>query len=724
MNLSNLNSNQLEAVKTTGGPILIFAGAGSGKTRVLTYKIAYLIEEIGLPPENILAVTFTNKAAQEMSERVTSLVKINTSRMSIGTFHSICAGILRKNIHRIGYSNSFTIYDSSDSKGLIKNVIKNMNLDSKQFDASSYQYMISSKKNALLTPKDVADSAEGYIDEKLSDIYINYQNELEKNNALDFDDLLVLPIKLFNKNPEILDYYREKYKYILVDEYQDTNRPQFEFINLLSYKHRDVFVVGDDDQSIYGWRGADVRNILDFSKQYPDSKVIKLEQNYRSTGNILDAAYSVVSRNKSRAEKKLWTENSNGEKIKLFECYDDRVEAHKVLEVISETKFSNSEIVILYRTNAQSRVIEDVLRKNAIPYQIIGGVKFYERKEIKDLLAYLRIIVNPMDNLSFNRIVNFPPRGIGKTSIDKIENHLNKNNLNYFNLDVEDLLIGAKQKKELNGFLKFIKKINSNKDKPAIEILLDIVNEIDLKNYYLNQPNIDNHERWKNVEELITSVEEYCVQNTQKNLSDFLEEVSLLTDLDRHNQDYESITLMTIHSAKGLEYPLVFIVGLEEGLFPITSYSNLENDIDEERRLFYVASTRAMKELVLSYANKRIKYGYETVLSVKSRFIDEIPIELLDIEGASNNLSISRSSSHNRFNQSIYAKKDNLQINKNKGQSLYGFNIGDNIKHKVFGKGSVIGLSGKGDLQKITIRFSGNVIKKLIKKYANLSKID
>ena len=716
MNLSDLNPNQLEAVKATGGPILIFAGAGSGKTRVLTHKIAYLIEEIGLPPENILAVTFTNKAAQEMSERVTSLVQINTSKMSIGTFHSICAGILRQNIHHLGYTNSFTIYDSSDSKTLVKNIIKEMNLDPKQFDASSYQYMISSKKNMLLSPQDVAESAEGYIDEKLADIYINYQSELEKNNALDFDDLLILPIKLFNEHPNILDYYRQKYKYILVDEYQDTNKPQFQFINLLSEVHRDIFVVGDDDQSIYGWRGADVRNILDFSEQYPDSKVIKLEQNYRSTGNILDAAYSVVSKNESRADKKLWTENAKGSKIKLVECFDDRHEANKVLEMIFDSSFPKSEIVVLYRTNAQSRVIEDALRKNAVPYQIIGGVKFYERKEIKDALAYLRIVTNPDDGLSFNRVVNFPPRGIGKTSIDKINDYLNKNNLGYLDLNIEDLSIGPKQKKELGDFLSFIKKLNGNKDRPAIEILLDIINEIDLKNYYLNQPNVESHERWKNVEELITSIEEYSEQNKDKNLSDFLEEVSLLTDIDRHNTDYESITLMTIHSAKGLEYSLVFIVGLEEGLFPITSYSSLENDIDEERRLFYVGSTRAMKQLVLSYAKKRMKYGYEMILSSKSRFLDEIPLELLDIDGGNANIFAS-----DRMVSNNSPQKKNLNINYQTSSSI---KVGDNVHHKVFGNGRVVQISGFGDTQQISIRFVGNVTKKLMKKYANLSKID
>ena len=716
MNLSDLNPNQLEAVKATGGPILIFAGAGSGKTRVLTHKIAYLIEEIGLPPENILAVTFTNKAAQEMSERVTSLVQINTSKMSIGTFHSICAGILRQNIHHLGYTNSFTIYDSSDSKTLVKNIIKDMNLDPKQFDASSYQYMISSKKNMLMSPQDVAESAEGYIDEKLADIYINYQSELEKNNALDFDDLLILPIKLFNEHPNILDYYRQKYKYILVDEYQDTNKPQFQFINLLSEVHRDIFVVGDDDQSIYGWRGADVRNILDFSEQYPDSKVIKLEQNYRSTGNILDAAYSVVSKNESRADKKLWTENAKGSKIKLVECFDDRQEANKVLEMIFDSSFPKSEIVVLYRTNAQSRVIEDALRKNAVPYQIIGGVKFYERKEIKDALAYLRIVTNPDDGLSFNRVVNFPPRGIGKTSIDKINDYLNKNNLGYLDLNIEDLSIGPKQKKELGDFLSFIKKLNGNKDRSAIEILLDIINEIDLKNYYLNQPNVESHERWKNVEELITSIEEYSEQNKDKNLSDFLEEVSLLTDIDRHNTDYESITLMTIHSAKGLEYSLVFIVGLEEGLFPITSYSSLENDIDEERRLFYVGSTRAMKQLVLSYAKKRMKYGYEMILSSKSRFLDEIPLELLDIDGGNSNIFAS-----NRMASNDSRQKKNLNINYQTSSTI---KVGDNVHHKVFGNGRVVQISGFGDTQQISIRFVGNVTKKLMKKYANLSKID
>ena len=711
MKLSNLNPNQLEAVTTIGSPILIFAGAGSGKTRVLTHKIAYLIKEIGLPPENILAVTFTNKAAQEMGERVTSLVRSDISKMSIGTFHSICAGILRKHINHIGYSNSFTIYDSSDSKALVKNVIKNMNLDPKQFDASSYQYMISSKKNALLSAKDVTESASGYIDEKLADIYTHYQKELEDNNALDFDDLLVLPIKLFNENPELLEYYRSKYKYVLVDEYQDTNKPQFQFINLISKIHRDICVVGDDDQSIYGWRGADVRNILEFSSQYPDSQIIKLEQNYRSTGNILDAAYSVVSKNSNRAEKKLWTENTRGSKIKIIACHDDRHEANQVLDSVYNSKFSKSEIVVLYRTNAQSRVIEDVLRKNAVPYQIIGGVKFYERKEIKDILAYLRIIVNPSDSLSFNRIINFPPRGIGKTSIDKINGYIEDKNLNYLDLvdNLEDLSIGPKQKSTLNNFLLFIQKMILNRNKSSIEVLLDIVNEIDIKNYYLDQPNTDSHDRWKNIEELIISVEEYSVNNSEKSLSAFLEEVSLLTDIDRYNQEYESVTLMTLHSAKGLEYPLVLIVGLEEGLFPMNFHSNVDNNVDEERRLFYVGATRAMKELILSYANKRMRYGYESIFSVKSRFIDEIPEEFIDYENKH-----SRILAHSNRNQSLTA--NTLMDN--------DFNIGDRVSHKVFGEGQVINVDGTGEMGKISIRFSGNVIKKLIKKYANLSKIN
>jgi len=707
MNFKELNPDQLEAVKSTGGPILIFAGAGSGKTRVLTYKIAYLIEEVGLPPENILAVTFTNKSAQEMKKRITSLIKEDVSKMSIGTFHSICAGILRKNIHHLGYTNSFTIYDSSDSKTLVKNIIKKMNLDPKQFDPSSYQYLISSKKNLLLSPAEVSESAVGYIDEKLAEIYMNYQNELKENNALDFDDLLILPIKLFDKNPSILNYYRDKFKYILVDEYQDTNKPQFQFINMLSEIHRDICVVGDDDQSIYGWRGADVRNILEFSQQYPDSKIVKLEQNYRSTGNILNAAYSVVSKNQNRADKKLWTKNEEGSKIRLIECHDDRYEANQVLKYIYESNFSRSETVILYRTNAQSRVIEDVLRKNAVPYQIIGGVKFYERKEIKDILAYLRIAVNPMDNLSFERVVNFPPRGIGNTSVDKIKDYMEKEKFNYLDLTntIDNLPVGPKQKNELKKFLIFIQSLNNNKNKPAIEVLLDIINQIDLKNYYLNQPNIESHERWKNVEELILSIEEYSEKNKGKDLSHFLEEVSLLTDIDRYNQEYDSVTLMTLHSAKGLEYPLVFIVGLEEGLFPLI-YSSLDSDIDEERRLFYVGATRAMKQLILSHANKRMRYGYESIISQRSRFIDELPGELLNTK----QLYTSQHQTHS-INQ-----KYNIKVHSS-------FKIGDRVEHKVFGKGEILKIEGSGELEKIVVRFTGNTVKKLIKKYANLSRI-
>ena len=719
MKFKNLNKEQKEAVELIGGPILIFAGAGSGKTRVLTHKIAYLVQEVGMPPENILAVTFTNKAANEMKKRVQQLLNIDVSSMSVGTFHSISARILRKEIHRLGYSNDFVIYDQDDSRTLIKGVIRDMMLDEKTFVPKAIQGHISKYKNQMLDPEFISKTASGYFDEKLGEIYAQYQNSLQDNNALDFDDLLLKPLTLFNEHPPRLDYYQKKFRYVLVDEYQDTNRPQFELVHALSNKHRDICVVGDDDQSIYSWRGADVNNILNFSEAFGDSKIIKLEQNYRSTKFILECAWSVVSRNSSRAEKKLWTDNDQGDKLSVIECNDERDESWKIIKVVRDESIKNNrgfdEIVILYRTNAQSRALEDVFRREGVPYQIIGGTKFYERKEIKDVIAYLRLIVNSNDGISFDRIINFPARGIGKTSIEKIHALAKEKQCSYLSVisNPDMLEIGKKQKKALREFHELMSKYKTAYKKvDAVSLATDILLDIDLKNYYENQNTLEAQERWSNVEELINSIVDFQELREEGGLSDFLEEVSLLTDIDRWNEADKAVTLMTIHSAKGLEFPVVVIVGLEEGLFPLgTSAYELE-DLEEERRLFYVALTRAEKKVYLSHANARRRFGGPPIPSSQSRFLHELPEEMIDFS---------------RQEQVFFQQKKqaNIPSKVNKRSKLLNgeFSIGDYVEHKLFGRGKILAIEGIGEMSKLTIAFSGNIRKKLISKYANLTQI-
>ena len=712
--MSDLNTQQREAVELIGGPILIFAGAGSGKTRVLTYKIAYLVQEAGLPPENILAVTFTNKAADEMKQRVQRLLNMDVTSMSVGTFHSISARILRREIHILGYNNDFVIYDQDDSRSLIRGVIRDMELDEKTFVPKAIQGHISKHKNQMVQPEFLAKTASGYFDEKLSDIYAEYQNALQDNNALDFDDLLLKPLELFNEHPKRLEFYQEKYRYVLVDEYQDTNRPQFELVYALSKEHRDICVVGDDDQSIYSWRGADINNILNFSEAFGDSSIIKLEQNYRSTQNILNCAWAVVSRNSSRAEKKLWTNNSQGDKLSIMECRDERDESWKILKVIREETVQKErgldEVVILYRTNAQSRVLEDVLRREGIPYQIIGGIKFYERKEIKDIIAYLRLIVNPNDGISFDRIVNFPARGIGKITLEKIHDLAKSEKCSYIDIlsNPNVLSIGEKQKKSLIDFSELITKFQLAYQKQnAVSMTTDLLLDIDLKSYYENQNTIEAKERWSNVEELLNSITDFQEYREGSGLTEFLEEVSLLTDIDRWNETDKAITLMTIHSAKGLEFPVVIVVGLEEGLFPLGNSAYELEELEEERRLFYVAMTRAEEKVYLSYANARRRFGGMPVPCIQSRFIHELPEDLLEF--------IHQKPSNMREKQFIDLPSSSVSQS-----SIGNYAIGNQVEHKLFGRGKILAIEGSGDSAKLTIQFSGNIRKKLISKYAKL----
>ena len=707
MDIETLNSSQKEAVLNIGGPMLVFAGAGSGKTRVLTYKIAYLIQELGMLPESILAVTFTNKAAGEMKSRVHDLVDVDISGIIIGTFHSIGAMILRKEIWRLGWNANFTIYDQSDSKALIKSVIKDLNFDLKMYDPKATLIKVSNAKNNMQNPENMLSLATNINEERISQIYLQYNNKLKNNNALYCDDLLVKPIEIFNNVPEVLEMYQNKIKYILVDEYQDTNKPQFQFIHLLSKLHEDVFVVGDDDQSIYGWRGADITNILNFENTYKNANIIKLEENYRSTQNILDAAWSVVSRNKNRADKKLWTKNKIGDKINIISAYNEGDEAFRVIKDISSIKKNNnisySKFLILYRTNVQSRIIEDVLIKNGIRYNIIGGVKFYDRKEVKDILSYMRFIVNPCDTISFNRIINFPIRGIGKTSIDRIHKSLTSDNIIESLMNIDKIKIGKKQSVALDLFRKMIQSYSkrSNKELPSI-IIKDLLDEIKLKEIYINQNTLEAEERWSNVEEVVSGIVEYEHNNENPSLSGYLEEVSLFTDIDSWNNNDDKITMMTIHSSKGLEFDYVYIVGLEGGLFPIER-SLEEGNIDEERRLFYVALTRAQSKVTLSYAKSRRRFGSAPILSSRSRFIDEIPdklIDQLDKKKESQNYI-----THNNNNKCLI-KENQVVI------------------HKIFGKGRVQKIEGTGPDSKITVLFFNNIKKKLIYKYANLDVIE
>ena len=718
MNLEQLNPQQRKAVKLTGGPILIFAGAGSGKTRVLTHKIAYLVQEVGLPADNILAVTFTNKAADEMKKRVQELLNMDVSAMSVGTFHSISARILRKEIHQLGYNNDFVIYDMEDSRALVKGVIRDLNLDEKTFVPKAVQAQISKVKNKMISPELMTKTTEGFFDEKVSEIYGLYQDSLRGNNALDFDDLLLKPLELFKEHPRRLKFYQEKYQYVLVDEYQDTNKPQFELIHALSSKHRDVCVVGDDDQSIYSWRGADVNNILNFSDAFGETSIIKLEQNYRSTKTILDCAWAVVSQNTSRAEKKLWTENAQGEKVKILECRDERDESWKLLKVIRDEirqfSYGFNDLVILYRTNAQSRVVEDILRREGVPYQIIGGIKFYDRKEIKDVLAYLRLIINPNDGISFDRIVNFPPRGIGKTTLEKIHKIANQNKITYLALleELDRLSVGAKQKKALHEFSQLIHKFKTAyKDQNTTFITTDLLLDIDLRNYYENQNTQEAFERWANVEELINSIADFQDNREEGSLREFLEEVSLLTDIDRWNEADEAVTLMTIHSAKGLEFPVVMVTGLEEGLFPLGPHSYEVEELEEERRLFYVALTRAEKKAYLSFAHARRRFGGAPIPTIQSRFLHELPEELLEYILPAQRTD--RQGYSSPVSKPIVPSAPSNELS-----------IGHLVEHKLFGKGKILAVEGTGETAKLTIIFSGNVRKKLIAKYANLTLLE
>ncbi len=721
MKLKDLNSQQLKAVQTVNKPVLVFAGAGSGKTRVLTYKVWYLIKEKFFKPEEILALTFTNKAASEMKERINE--SISCDGVNVGTFHSIGARILRKHIGLLddNYNSNFTIYDTSDQKSVIKDVIENLDLSEfKELSVALIKMQIDKFKNENLSFQDIESAAQTFEDEKISEVYKLYCETLKSNNALDFNDLIVLPIRLLKENKKILDYYRNLWKYVLVDEFQDTNSPQFEIVSLLASHHKNITVVGDDDQSIYGWRGANIDNILtNFQNTFSKNIEIKLEKNYRSTQRILDGAWSVVSNNKNRAEKKLVATRGKGEKISLISAESDENESNAICDCIkSEIKLNKSpfkDFAVLYRTNAQSRSIEQAMVKEGLPYNIVGGTKFYDRKEIKDVLAYLSLIANTNDDVALKRIINFPVRGIGEKSIQMFVDLAREKNTSLFNSleSCRDLKLRGKQQDSIQNFhTSIVKYKNLLETLDPKELLRAMLEEFNIENYYKNSP--VEQDRYNNLQELKASIDKFSDQ-TNGNLKDFLQEISLFTDIDEWDDKENSITLMTVHAAKGLEFSTVFITGLEQGLFPLVRIDDDLDQIEEERRLFYVAVTRAMNQLYLLNAKYRRRFGAMNATSfVKSDFLNEIDENVIK----------------QKSYKSVYTRrvvgtgsKKKIQISRTVTE-FDDFKIGDQVQHNLFGVGTILVLSGTGENQKVGVEFDGGLRKKLIVKYARLKKID
>ena len=743
--LNNLNNSQLESTLQMDGPMIVIAGAGSGKTRVLTYKIAYLMTE-GVDPFNILALTFTNKAAKEMKERIATIVGNEAKNLWMGTFHSVFARILRIEAHKIGYTSNFTIYDSDDSQKLVSRIIKEFNLDKDQYKYKSIFSRISSMKNSFITPNNYLNNEELLLSDKISNrskfyqIYNEYVERCFKAGAMDFDDLLLKTNELLNSYPDTLSKYQNIFKYILVDEYQDTNHSQYLIIRALSDKFQNICVVGDDAQSIYSFRGANINNILNFQKDFPDSKIFRLEQNYRSTKNIVNAANSLIENNQKRLKKNVWTENESGEKISVNKLLTDGEEGRFVASSIFENKMQsqlqNSDFAILYRTNAQSRSFEDALRKKNISYRVYGGLSFYQRKEIKDVLAYLRLLINPDDEQAFKRIINLPARGIGQTTLNKIAVEAKNSSVSDY-IFIKDLLKSSEilNNSTKNKLLDFVIMIESIKNKIEHADVFDITKEVlkqsGLYNLYKNDESLEGINRIQNIEELLNGIKDFVENNekSQASVSSFLQDVALATDQDNDTNDNNKVSLMTVHLAKGLEFPYVYIVGLEENLFPSAMNLNSRTELEEERRLFYVALTRAEKKIYLSYVLSRYRWG-KPVDSEKSRFIDEIKEEYLQ-----NNViqrSISKDfSQKSQFNKvGIRFKKPETRPAKNfvklKSSSSKS-NLFDNklivgniVIHERFGKGEVISIEGQGGDKKAEINFEKGGLKKLLLRFSRL----
>ncbi|MFW5994016.1 MAG: ATP-dependent helicase [Halanaerobiaceae bacterium] len=710
--LAGLNQPQKEAVKHFKGPALVLAGAGSGKTRVLTRRIAYLIAEYGVNPGNILAMTFTNKAASEMKERANKLIS-EEMRSWVGTFHSFGATLLRKEAEKLGFKRNFSIYDTSDQKRMIKEIMQDLNIDTKKTKPSRVLNEISDAKNQLIRPKDYKVDKFNYLSEMAAQIYPLYQQRLKESNAFDFDDLIMKPCQLFTEYPKVKEYYNRKYKYILVDEYQDVNHAQYRLSQLLTGADNNIFVVGDPDQSIYGFRGADINNILNFEKDFSNAKVIRLEQNYRSKENILKAAQAVIKNNSARLDKDLWSERGKGDRIEFFEAATDKEEAGFIMEEARKMngsgKYSYGDMVVLYRTNAQSRSIEDVLRRNQVPYQIVGGLKFYDRKEIKDIVAYLRLINNPADTAALLRIINEPARGIGAKTLERVQDYAYANNISLFQSCLE-----SEQNPELSKsyasrvkkFANMIEEFQELENEITIDRLVSkIISETGYESEIISKEGARAQERLENIGELQSAMREYLQDNDDGSLAGFLEEVALISDIDTMENKNNYITLMTLHSAKGLEFPVVFLAGLDEGLFPHGNSMDDSSEIEEERRLCYVGITRAQDKLYILRAKNRFRYG-ESKYYAPSRFLKEIPDSLLNCEEDGNYDSIDIKDNNNRNNN---ARGSNYQE-------------GQQVIHPSWGIGKIKQVKeDKGT--KLTIRFKDGKERELLAEYAPLQPV-
>ncbi len=737
--LEDLNPVQRDAVRAVDGPVMIVAGAGSGKTRVLTYRTAYLIH-LGVQPSAILALTFTNKAADEMKGRITALVGEGSRQVWMGTFHSIFARVLRFECERIGYQRNFTIYDTDDSAALVRSCMNTLGISQQQYPPQGIRSRISLAKNQLMTPRAYRESGVDPVTEKTAQVFEAYERGLKESNAMDFDDLLLKPLELFAKHPDVLERYQYRFKYILVDEYQDTNRAQYHLIRELGRMLRNICVVGDDAQSIYAFRGADIRNILDFQRDYPDAKIFRLEQNYRSTRTILAVADSLIRNNLDQIPKTLWTSNATGEPVVMSVCNDDRDEAERIVAAIGEEsrrkKFDLKDFAVLYRTNAQSRSIEEALRLSGIPYIIVGGIAFYKRKEIKDVLAYLKLIANPRDSESLLRIINVPARGIGETTIGKIRALAAKHRTSLLDAMASDQLgdsVADRTVKAIRQLHALVSKYIGLKGSMSVsELGRALVDDIGILQSLKEENTQDSLSRRDNILELVAGLSTFNADNPEGKLEEVLEQVSLLSDVDTAEFGHNVVTLMTLHAAKGLEFPVVFITGLEEGLFPLSSATSDRRELEEERRLMYVGITRAKEKLYLSYALTRYRFG-ELTYSSRSRFLDEVG-EQLEVSGAGAGVS-GRSSrrrpgvpsvftgekpQRRRREEESHFGSDPMPNYEDESQAPAPVRVGARVMHETFGTGRIIALDGRGENARAIVEFDSVGRKNLMLKYANL----
>lgn len=749
--LDGMNDKQAEAVKATEGPLLVMAGAGSGKTRVLTHRVAYLIEEKGVLPWNILAITFTNKAAREMKERVGKLLGESARDVWVSTFHALCVRILRRDIEKLNFNRAFTIADTSEQRTLMKRICSELNIDTKKFDPRSILSAISNAKNALQTPDEYAKEANGMFEQLVARAYKLYQQELEANQSLDFDDLIMKTIELFEQDPETLEFYQDKFHYIHVDEYQDTNDAQYKLVNLLAQKYHNLCVVGDADQSIYGWRGANMNNILNFERDYPNAHTVMLEQNYRSTQTILDAANEVIKNNVQRKKKNLWTENGKGDKISYYRAQNEHDEAQFIVSKIKEEHdqhgYNFNDFAVLYRTNAQSRMIEETFLKSSVPYTMVGGHKFYDRKEIRDVLGYLTLIVNPQDSISFTRVVNTPKRGIGMTSVEHLREFADENHWSLLqaaeNVDIANT-ISTRTRTKIDQFGQLMRDLTKQAE---FLNLTDLTEEILERSGYnkslKDDRSLEAQTRRENLDEFKSVTKEYDEQhkddddsNLQK-VTNFLADLALVSDQDDVDEQAPAVTLMTLHAAKGLEFPVVFLVGMEEGIFPLSRAIMEDDELEEERRLAYVGITRAKKKLYLTNAFSRLLYG-RIQRNQPSRFVEEINPDLLQFENGDGEPSLNGQKlpfggdaatattyHHQQKHQYRSAGKRVKPVtNTGTGADKVSWKTGDKVSHKKWGQGTVVKVSGSGNDMELDIAFPDQGVKRLLAGFAPIKKVD